>query len=37
MGERRGDWMEVVQEFNLDIKHAKLVKGKGLCKFPAEA
>jgi hypothetical protein len=37
MGERRGNWMEVVQEFDLDIKPAKLVKGQGLCKLAAEA
>jgi hypothetical protein len=30
MGERRGNWMAVVQEFDLDIKPAKLVKGQGL-------
>jgi hypothetical protein len=29
--------MEVVQEFDLDIKPAKLVKGQGLCKLAAEA
>jgi hypothetical protein len=33
MGERRGNWMEVVQEFDIDIKPAKLVKGQGLCKL----
>jgi hypothetical protein len=37
MGERRGNWMAVVQEFDLDIKPAKLVKGQGLCKLAAEA
>jgi hypothetical protein len=37
MGERRGKWMVVVQEFDLDIKPTKLVKGKGLCKLAAEA
>jgi hypothetical protein len=37
MEERRGNWMEVVQEFDLNIKPAKLVKGKGLCKLAAEA
>lgn len=37
MGERRGNWMAVVQEFDLDIKLAKLVKGQGLCKLAAEA
>jgi hypothetical protein len=29
--------MEAVQEFDLDIKPAKLVKGQGLCKLVAEA
>ena len=29
--------MAVVQEFDLDIKPAKLVKGQGLCKLAAEA
>jgi hypothetical protein len=37
MGERRGNYMAVVQEFDLDIKPAKLVKGQGLCKLVAEA
>ena len=27
MGERRGNWMTVVQELDLDIKISKLVKG----------
>jgi hypothetical protein len=37
MEERRGNWMAVVQEFDLDIKSAKLVKGQGLCKLAVEA
>jgi hypothetical protein len=37
MGERIGNWMVVVQEFDLDIKPAKLVKGQGLCKLAIEA
>jgi hypothetical protein len=37
MGERRGSWMAVVQEFDLDIKPTKLVKGQGLCKLAAKA
>jgi hypothetical protein len=37
MGERRGNWMAEVQEFDLDIKPVKLVKGQGLCKLEAEA
>jgi hypothetical protein len=37
MGEKRGIWMVVVQEFDLDIKPAKLVKGQRLCKLATEA
>jgi hypothetical protein len=36
MGERRGNWMAVVQEFYLDIKPSKLFKGQGLCKLVVE-
>jgi hypothetical protein len=37
MGERRGNWMVVIQEFDLDIKPTKIVKGQGLCKLATEA
>jgi hypothetical protein len=37
MGERRGNWMAVVQEFDLDIKPTKSVKRQGLCKPTVEA
>jgi hypothetical protein len=37
MRERRGNWMAIVQKFDLDIKPAKLVKGQGLCKLEVEA
>jgi hypothetical protein len=37
MGERRGNWMAVVQEFDLDIKPVELVRGQGLCKLAAKA
>jgi hypothetical protein len=37
MGKRRGNYMETVQEFDIDIKPAKLVKGQGLCKLVVEA
>jgi hypothetical protein len=37
MGERRGNCMPVVQEFDLDIKPSKIVKGQGLCKLATEA
>jgi hypothetical protein len=37
MGQRRGNWMAVVHEFDLDIKPAKTVKGQGLCKLVVKA
>jgi hypothetical protein len=37
MGERRGNWMVVVQEFDLNIKPTKLVKGQGFFLMEAEA
>jgi hypothetical protein len=37
MGERRGNWMVVIQEFDLDIKPTKIVRGQGLCKLVAES
>jgi hypothetical protein len=37
MGEIRGTLMAVVQEFDLDIKPTKLVKGQDLCKLEVEA
>ena len=36
MREIKGKWMKVVQEFNLDIKLVKIVKGQGLCKLVTE-
>jgi hypothetical protein len=37
MGERRGNWMVVIQEFDLEIKPTRIVKGQGLCKLAAES
>jgi hypothetical protein len=37
MGERRGNWMAFIQEFDLDIKPTKIVKGQGLCKLTIDA
>ena len=36
-GDRRGNWLTSLQEYDLEIKPAKLVKGKVLCKLVAEA
>ena len=33
LGERRGKWMEILQEFNLEIQPMKLVSGQGLSKI----
>ena len=35
--DRRGNWLTTLQEYDLEIKPAKLVKGQGLCKLMAEA
>ena len=36
-GDRRGNWLTTLQEYDLEIKPAKLVKGQGLCKLTVEA
>lgn len=35
--DRRGNWLTTLQEYDLEIKPAKLVKGQGLCKLAWEA
>ena len=37
LGDRRGNWLTTLLEYDLEIKPAKLVKGQGLCKLTAEA
>jgi hypothetical protein len=34
---RRGRWLAKIQEFNLEVKPTKLVKGQGLAKLLAES
>ena len=36
LGERRGNWVTALQEYDLEFKPASIVKGKGLCKIMAE-
>ena len=36
LGERRGNWVTNLQEYDLEFKPASIVKGKGLCKLMAE-
>lgn len=33
---RRGNWIAKVQEYDLELKPTKLVRGKGLCKLMEE-
>ena len=37
LGDRRGNWFTSLQEYDLEIKTTKLVKGKRLCKLDVEA
>jgi len=36
LGEKRVNWITTLQEYDLEIKPAKIVKGKGLCKLADE-
>lgn len=36
-GDKRGNWIIALQEYVLEIKPAKLVKGQGLCKLAVES
>jgi hypothetical protein len=35
--DKRGQWLAKIQEFNVEIKPTKLVKGQGLAKLLAES
>jgi hypothetical protein len=37
LGEKRANWITSLQEYDLEIKPTKIVKGKGLCKLAAES
>ena len=36
LGERRGNWVTTLQEYDLEFKPASIVKGQGLCKQMTE-
>ena len=36
-GDQRGKWLTTLQEYDLEIKPSKLVKGQVLCKLAVEA
>ena len=36
LGERRGNWVTALQEYDLKFKPVSIVKGKGLCKLMVE-
>ena len=37
LGERRGNWVTTLQEYDLEFKLASIVKGQGLCKLMTES
>ena len=37
LGERRGNWVIALQEYDLEFKPASIVKGQGLCKIMTES
>ena len=37
LGDIRGNWLTTLQEYDIEIKRAKLLKGQGLCKVVVEA
>ena len=37
LGERRGNWVTALQEYDLEFKLASIVKGQGLCKLMTES
>ena len=36
LGERRGNWVTALKEYDLEFKPASIVKGQGLCKLMTE-
>ena len=36
LGERRGNWVIALQEYDLEFKPSSIVRGKGLCKLMAK-
>ena len=36
LGDRRGNWVTALQEYDLKFKPASIVKGQGLCKLMTE-
>ena len=36
-GDKQGNWITALQEYDLEINPAKLLKGQGLCKLAKES
>jgi hypothetical protein len=36
LGDKRDNWMTYLQEYDLDIRSSKIVRGQGLCKLAAK-
>ena len=37
VGEKRANWVTTLQEYDIDIKPAKIVRGQGFCRLLAGA
>ena len=37
MGERRGNWVPTLQEYDLEFKPANIIKEQGICKLMDES
>ena len=37
LGEKRAHWMTALQEYDLEIKPAKIVRGQGLCQLTSHS
>ena len=37
LGERRGNWVTALQEYDLEFKPATIIKGQGFCKLMDES
>ena len=37
VGEKRGNWVTTLQEYDIEIRPDKIVKGQGFCRMLAEA
>jgi hypothetical protein len=36
VGDRRGNWVAALQEYDVELEPSKIIKGQGLCKLVTE-